>query len=303
MSAVANNPADTGVVEHYQSEYARLIGELTSDPLRDERKAALERFAATGLPTKRVEAWKYTDVRPIAKRSYDNVQPAPAVTAEQIDELRFGNLDCYECVFVNGRFNPELSRLGELANGVTIRSLAEALADTDSGIEAQLGQCLKENLSAFTDLNTAFMQDGAVLEIAKGVRADKPIVLLYVDTATEVPSACHPRTFVTLGQGAEATLVESYLGLDDTSENLTNQVTEIELADNASLDHYKIVLGSQAGFHVGSINVRQARDARYESHSLALGGKLTRTDINTRLEAEQIVMGKLPQTEQISEFV
>ncbi len=286
MNAVANNPAETDVVEHYQSEYARLIGELTSDPLRDERKAALERFAATGLPTKRVEAWKYTDVRPIAKRSYDNVQPAPAVTAEQITELRFGNLDCYECVFVNGRFNPGLSRLGELASGVTIRSLAEALTDTDNGIEAQLGQCLKENLSAFTDLNTAFMQDGAVVEIAKGVRADKPIVLLYVDTATEVPTASHPRTFVTLGQGAEATLVESYFGLDDTSENLTNQVTEIELADNASLDHYKIVLGSQAGFHIGSINVRQARDARYESHSLALGGKLTRTDINTRLEAE-----------------
>ena len=286
MSAVANNPAETDVVEHYQSEYARLIGELTGDPLRDERKAALERFAATGLPTKRVEAWKYTDVRPIAKRSYDNLQPAPAVTAEQIAELRFGNLDCYECVFVNGRFSPELSRLGDLASGVTIRSLAEALTNTDNGIEAQLGQCLKENLSAFTDLNTAFMQDGAVIEIAKGVRADKPIVLLHLDTTTEVPTASHPRTYVSLGPGAEATLVESYLGVDDTSENLTNQVTEIELADNACLDHYKIVLASQAGFHIGSINVRQARDARYESHSLALGGKLTRTDINTRLEAE-----------------
>ncbi len=286
MNAVVNNPAEPAVVEHYQSEYARLIGELTSDPLRDERKAALERFAAVGMPSKKVEAWKYTDVRPIAKRSFDNLRPAPSVTAARIADVRFGNLDCYECVFVNGRFNAELSNLGELGSGVTVRSLAGALTDQDSGIKAQLGQCLKENLSAFTDLNTAFMQDGAVIDIARGIKADKPIVLLYLDIATDVPTASHPRTFVTLGQGAEATLVESFIGLDDESENLTNNVTEIELADNANLDHYKIVKGGQKGFHIGSINIRQARDAQYESHSIALGGNLTRTDINTRLEAE-----------------
>lgn len=281
MNAVVENP-----VEHYQSEYARLIGELGQDPLRDERKAALERFAATGLPTRKVEAWKYTDVQPIARRNFDTLQPAPEVTAEQVEKIRFAQLDCYELVFVNGRFNSQLSKLGELASGITIRSMAEALADPDSGIEARLGQCLKENLHAFTHLNTAFMQDGLVIDIARGVQADKPIIVLYLDSATEIPTATHPRSLVTLGQGASATLVESYIGLDDTSENLTNNVTEVELADNARLDHYKIVQGGDKGFHVGSINVRQARDSHYESHSLALGGNLTRTDINTRLEAE-----------------
>ncbi|MDZ7735273.1 MAG: Fe-S cluster assembly protein SufD [Gammaproteobacteria bacterium] len=286
MNAAVDNPTEPGVIEHYQSEYARLIGELSHDPLRDERKAALERFAATGLPTRKVEAWKYTDVRPIAKRSFDNLQPAPAVDDEQIKELRFGNLDCHELIFINGRFNAELSRLDELASGIRVRSMAAALAEQSSGIEDRLGRCLKENLHAFTDLNTAFMQDGAVIEIDHGVNTDKPIVLLYLDSATEVPTASHPRTLVTLGQGAGATLVESFIGLDDTSENLTNNVTEIELADNSRLDHYKIVQGGLKGFHVGSINVRQGRDSHYESHSLALSGNLTRTDINTRLEAE-----------------
>ncbi len=286
MNAVANNPAESGVIEHYQAEYARLLGELSGDPLRDERKAALERFARTGLPNKRVEAWKYTDVRPIAKRNFNNTQAAPEITAAQVADIRFGDLDCYELVFVNGRFNSKLSRLGNLAEGISVRSLASALADKDSAIEAQLGQCLVENIHAFTELNTAFLQDGAVIEIARDTQADKPIVLLYLDSATEVPTACHPRTFVTLGQNTSATLVESFIGLDDESENLTNQVTEIRLADNSHLNHYKITQGSGKGFHVGSINVKQARDSRYESHSLALGGNLTRTDINTRLEAE-----------------
>lgn len=282
MNAVVQNDP----VEHYQSEYARLIGALVNDPLRDERKAALERFAATGLPSRRVEAWKYTDVQPIAKRNFDNLQPAPQISPEQLETIRFGDLDCYELVFVNGRYSSDLSRLGKVASGITIRSLADLLADKDSGIEARLGQCLKENLHAFTHLNTAFMQDGAVIEVARGVQADKPIVILYLDSATDVPTASHPRTFIALDQGASATLVESFIGLDDESENLTNNVTEIRLDDNAQLDHYKIVQGGDKGFHVGSINVRQARDTHYESHSLALGGNLTRTDINSRLEAE-----------------
>ncbi|MCS3902136.1 Fe-S cluster assembly protein SufD [Methylohalomonas lacus] len=281
MNAVVNNP-----VEHFQSEYARLIGELDNDPLRDERKAALERFAATGLPTKKVEAWKYTDVQPIAKRHFNTTQAAPPIDVGQVDAVRFGDLDCHELVFVNGRFNAQLSRLGDTASGISIRSLAAALADSDSGIGARLGHCLGENTHAFTELNTAFLQDGAVIEVARGVQVDKPIVLLYLDTATDTPTACHPRTFVSLGENAAATLVESFAGLDDSSENLTNQVTEIDLADNARLDHYKIVQGGGKNFHIGSINARQARDSRLESHSLALGGNLTRTDINTRLEAE-----------------
>jgi len=281
MSAVVNKPVESDVVQHYQSEYARLIGTLSQDPLRDTRKAALERFAAAGLPTKRVEEWKYTDVRPIAKRSFDHLQPAPHVTAEQIANIRFGELDCHEVVFVNGRFHAGLSRLHE-GDGISIRSLAESLTD----VGERLGRCLKLNLHAFTDLNTAFLQDGAVIEIDRGAQADKPIVLLYLDTAGEAPAAAHPRTLVRLGEGAGARLVESFVGFDDESENLTNAITEIELAANARLDHYKIVQGSTKGFHVGGIHVRQDRDSHYESHSLALGGNLTRTDINTQLEAE-----------------
>lgn len=286
MSAVANNPVEPGVIEHYQAEYARLLGEIGNDPLRDERKAALERFAQTGLPNRRVEAWKYTDVQPIAKRNFNNTQPAPQITAAQVAEIRFGDLDCYELVFVNGRFSAGLSRLGDLVKGITIHSLADALANESSGVEVQLGQCLVENIHAFADLNTAFLQDGAVIEIARNVQVNKPIVLLYLDSATEIPTASHPRTFITVGQNASATLVESFIGLDAESENLTNQVTEIKLDDSARLDHYKITQGSDKAFHIGSINVKQARDSHYESHSLALGGKLTRTDINTRLEAE-----------------
>ncbi len=286
MTAAVNNPVRNDPVEHYQSEYSRLLGELGDDPLRNERKAALERFAAAGLPTRRIEEWKYTDVQAIAKRPFDTLLAPTAIDTEKIENLRFSELDCHEMVFINGRFNAGLSRLDSLAEGITIRSLASALADGGSGVDARLGRCLNNSMHAFTDLNTAFMQDGAVIEIAPDIQLEKPIVLLYLDSATQVPSANHPRTYVRLASNAAATLVESYIGLDDESENLTNSVTEIELEDNTRLEHYRISQESLKSFHVGGIHVRQARDSRYESHALALGGKLSRTDINTRLEAE-----------------
>lgn len=287
MNTAVTNPGDPRVTEHFQSEYARLIGQLdqTDDPLRDERSAALARFARIGLPSRRVETWKYTDVLPIARRRFDGLQAVPTLRPEQIESLRFSELDCHELVFVNGHFNRELSRLKNIDPKINIRSLAEALADGND-IDVRLGQCLKENLSAFTELNTAFVRDGVVIDIGNSVQVNKPIVLLYLDCTAERPGACHPRTLVNLGENASATLVESYIGIDNEAENLTNQVTEIMLADNARLDHYKITQGSAKGFHIGNISVCQGRDSYYESHSLALGGNLTRTDINVRLEAE-----------------
>jgi Fe-S cluster assembly protein SufD len=270
-------------VEHFQSEFARLHGGHAGDHLRNQREAALTRFSQTGLPTTRVEEWKYTDVRPLAKRNFGHDQ-VNGVSADQIAELRFAEHGYHELVFINGRYDAGLSRIGDLNDGVRLQSLATALQEP--AVAKRIGHCLNEaTISAFTELNTAFMHDGAWIDIPDGVVLEKPIVLLYLDKPTDQPTVCHPRTLIRLGRNAGATIVESYVGLDDRSQNLTNAVTEIELADAARLDHYKIQQASLNGFHVGRIDVSQGRDTYYESHSIALGASLARTDINTQLEA------------------
>lgn len=275
--------AATSPVEHFRSEFNRLSAEFSNDPLRAEREAALTRFTRTGLPDTRVEEWKYTDVRPLAKRNF-SLAAGNGVTAQRIASLRFAEQGYHELVFVNGRFSTELSHVGNPADGVHLQSLAAAVQDPE--VARQIGQCLdRDTASAFAELNTAFMQDGAWIDIPSGIELATPIVLLYLDTVTDEPSVCHPRTVVRLGRGASATIVESYIGLDDEARNLTNAVTEIGLDDNARLDHYRIQQESLKGFHIGRIDVHQGRDSHYESHSIALGGSLARTDINTRLSA------------------
>lgn len=275
--------AASSPIEHFQSEFNRLSSEFNNDPLRAKREAALARFSESGLPTTRVEEWKYTDVRPLTKRNF-SIAAGNGVTAQRIASLRFAEQGYHELVFVNGRFDAGLSRVDNLVEGVRLQSLAEVMQEPE--VAKQIGRPLNESVtSAFTELNTAFLRDGAWLDIPDGIELDTPIVLLYLDTAADEPTVCHPRTVIRLGRGAVATIVESYIGLDSQTQNLTNAVTEIELADGARMDHYRIQQENNSGFHIGRVDVLQGRDTHYESHSIALGGSLVRTDINTQLAA------------------
>ncbi|MEX0950815.1 MAG: Fe-S cluster assembly protein SufD [Gammaproteobacteria bacterium] len=280
MSAVLSN------VDHYQTEHARFLKEARQPGLNLLRKAAFQRFAEAGFPVPRQEAWKYTDLRALTKQSFVLKHDA-AVSVEKIDGVRFAQMDCHELVFINGRFHAELSRLGELPAGVRIQNLADC-PEPDALVKA-LNQSLVDVVdNSFTDLNGAFIDDGVWVNVPANTQLDKPIVVLYIDAAGTDSSTRmqHPRNLIQIEQGAQATLVESYIGLDDNAGNLTNAVTEIALADNARLDHYKIQQESLKGFHIGSIHVHQQRDSDYRSHSLALGASLSRTDISIRLLGE-----------------
>ena len=245
------------------------------------RRLALEQFAASGFPSRHEEEWKYTNVEPLARHRFEAPAHPAAVSAERLAALGFG-ADAPEqlLVFVDGHFAPALSRLGALPGGASVASLAEVLSRAPARVEPYLAGAAPA--SAFVALNTAFAAEGAFVHVPRGVALEAPIRLLYLSASAD--AVTHPRTVVVLEDGAQASVLEHYAGPDGTVY-FSNTVTQAVLGANASLRHYKLQQEGDQAFHVAAIDVRQGRDSRYGSHSLALGGALARTDLGVRFEA------------------
>jgi Fe-S cluster assembly protein SufD len=203
--------------------------------------------------------------------------------------------------FVNGVYSEEHSNISDVPAGVSIENMSTALAKDKDLLAKHLAQYADNNISPFTALNTAFIQHGTYINVPKNTVLEKPITVFYLakDNGQENGKAfaSHPRNLIVMGEHAEATLIESYIGLDDANY-FTNAVTEVSLSASAILKHYKIQQESLNAYHIGNLNVMQDKDSRLQSNSVSLGGSLVRNDIHGQLAAEgaEIIMDGLYMT-------
>ncbi len=126
------------------------------------------------------------------------------------------------------------------------------------------------------------MADGAFVYVPVNTVLKDPIHLLFLSTNQAEPVISVPRSFIVLEDGSQASIVESYAGLE-SGLYFTNSVTEIHVGENCTVDHYKLQRESDAAFHMANVQVIQDRDSSYSSHSLSLGGSLVRNNINVLL--------------------
>jgi len=270
--------------------YVAAFEELTSDSatpswVQSMRRAAFDRFATLGFPTTKNEDWHYTSVSPIADQEFVLLAAKSGdVRQEELAAFQFGATGWYTMVFVNGRFAPELSDISKLPNGVKVWDLARAWTSAPHVVD-RIGKLSPYDTQSFTALNTAFMLDGAVVQIAKEVEVDRPIHLLFVTDATAAKGMMHPRNLILVGRHAKATVIESYVSTSDAMY-FTNAVSEVSLGEGATLRHYKMQREAARAFHVGTIEAHQARDSHYVSFSLSTGAALSRTNIYTTLDGE-----------------
>ena len=282
-------------IQNYLSDFDQL---QTNDWFAKNRKTALNLFKETGFPNTRQENWKYTDVRPIARKSFSNINDQKTtVSPDNVNAIRFSDLDCIELVFINGIYSAEHSHINELPANVVVENLADVLVTDNKLLEKHLSQYADNKISPFTALNTAFIQHGTYINVPDNVVIERPINLLFLSKENPSPFATHPRNLIIMGNHAQATIIESYIGLDEANY-FTNAVTEISLSENAALKHYKVQQESQRAYHIGNLNVMQNKDSKLESHSIALGGSLVRNDIHGQLadEGAEIIMNGLYMT-------
>ena len=268
----------TGVLEirdHFQSEFDRAARKLPG--FGAVRKAAMERFAALGLPTGSEESWRFTDITPIAETPFKPVT-RPGDPA-RVADLAHGPLQACQIAFVDGQHAPRLSK-AELPAGVTVEPLPFRNAD----LEPYLAKVAPLDGRAFTALNTAFMRDGAYIRVGKGVRFGTPIHILFLSTDRGAPYVTHPRVLIVAEEGAHVSIVESFVGISGVY--LTNAVNEISIADGATVEYTRVQRESHHAYHVAALQVRQARQSVFKSHSIALGAAISRMDTGTELAGE-----------------
>ena len=270
------------------SNFARLEKALPSNgAVHRLRKTALKRFRELGFPTLRNEDWRFTNAASLAKIPFqlslpDSDEPAAKLS---VDEISPNLGDCHRIVFVNGHYAAELAATGKLPADVQVRSLANALSEDPDQLEPHLAQYAKYQNHAFTALNTAFVQDGAFISIAPGVTVDKPICLLFVTTGTGEGKVAHPRNLILVGAGAQASLVEAYVGLEE-GVYFTNAVGEILVGEKAIVEHVKLQNESREAFHVALLQVHQKASSTFSTHYIGRGGSLVRNEVRNMLAGE-----------------
>ncbi len=284
--AVQSEAAAMPVAERFDDRRAELpgAGDAWADGLRAEGIAA---FRALGVPDRRTEAWKYTDVRKLAALDY---APAP-VHSNGVSQGLTSEIEAAvgpRLVFVNGHFRADLSSTDGLPDGATVESTATLLAGGDALLTEHLGRVTEASGHPFLGLNTALMQDGVVVHLAPGVVVEQPIrVVFLTDLETDAAAIAHPRNLVVAEDNSQATLVEIHRGVDGASY-FTNAVTEVSVGAGARLHHYKLQDEGDAALHLANLQVRLGRDATYDNFILSLGARLARNDIGATLAATGI---------------
>ena len=246
--------------------------------LKTLRSAALERVGTLAVPTTHDEAWRFTSIAALTRTSLHAVNTPTALVLTDIARWAIPEA-AQRIVFVDGVHAPQLGT-NVSADGVTVRTLAQALVSHPAAVMQHLGQHAPDPQQRFTAQNTANLCDAAVVIAPRNAVTSAPVHLLFVATQPDVNS--YARTLVIAEEGSALTFIEDYVALTDGAY-LTNSVTELSIGANTQVQHIRLQRESQQAFHIARCALTQAQDSHYHSISIALGAEISRLDTTAQL--------------------
>ncbi len=249
--------------------------------LGELRRRAIAAFEARGFPTSKDEDWKYTSLGGLAETRFRRVVASASTPPTTLHRDPFAALGAHRIVLVDGRFN---SALSQPPPGLHADSLAQVLRDRPDAVAPHLGKIANAETNPFTALNTALFEDGVHIDVPRGWVGKDTVNIVHVTTQATQPTVAHPRTLVTVGENAEASLIETFVDETD-GVHFTNPVTEVRLGPGSRLDHYRLQHEGPEAYHIGTLAVAQGRDSRYANLNASLGGRLARLDVDVDFQA------------------
>ena len=286
---VIKTAAEQGLAEAYAGARETLPGAGSVKSLRED---AFQTFEAQGLPHRRVEEWKYTDLRALM-RDAKPLAPLPDAAAEtraMSAAAYLATVAARRIVIVDGVYSAGLSDLADLETGLSIGSLAQALAAGDAGVIERLSRPSAMAQDPAYALNTAMMSDGVVISVADGAAVERPIHLVFVTTQGR-PVSVFTRTLVTIGQAAKASLIESHES-GDGFEHQVNHALDLSVADKARFDHVKIGRDGDRTLHVATLIAQIGADAYVNDFTFTAGSAVTRYDVTIGYALDDIAAGR-----------
>lgn len=267
--AVAKNETGRPLSDSFAIARDRLPGAA------EARRAAFEAYERTGLPNRRIEDWKYTDLRALMREVLP-LAPAPdaaalkgAAAALKLQAVKGAR----RLVLVDGVFAPKLSELEGLEKGLTIRTLRDVLEAGDAALQAQLFSL--DSANPMIALNSAMMTDGVVIEVANGVVLTQPLQVVHIASGA-TPAAMFTRSMLRLGKDAAATLVESYIAAAGAKTYQVHDSLVVAIGDNSRLDHVRLVEDSREAFNISSAVVTLGAHAHFNTFGMVSGGSVSR---------------------------
>ena len=257
------------------------------------RKAGISSFLEQGFPTLKDEDWRFTNVAPIAKRSFKPIfSPARKdISRADIQRFAFSRVECSRLVFIDGHycqgFSPHLTpELDESeVEDLHVGCLRGGLSSCRGKIEKHLGRYASLERNPFAALNLAFFHDGAFIHIPDGTVIHDPVHLVFISTSREAGATSHPRNLIVVGANSKVTVIESHVSLGGAAY-FTNAVTELVAGDRAEVELIKLQDEAADAFHIATIQGHFGRTSNVRVHSFALGARLSRNNIRAQLAGE-----------------
>lgn len=283
---VIKTAAETALAQAFADARPHLPG---NGAIGAKRAAAFDVFAREGLPNRRVEDWKYTDLRALMRDAKQLASPPDAAAKAQAKSAGalVGDIEARRLVFVDGAFVAELSDLAALEPGLTIGSLANALADNDPTLASHLGKLAPASDVAVA-LNTALMGDGAVIRVAANATIERPLHLVFA--SSDKPAASVVRSLAVVEPGARVMLIESHEGPPACGYQV-NAALELFAGDGAHVDYVKLIGEGDDALHVSTLAAAIGGKARFNAFTFVAGGAVVRNQIFLNFDGEETVAG------------
>ena len=262
-------------------ETARQAEILGSSSLKDQALAVLPEM---DIPTRKWEAWKYTNLKPLTTQDY---QYAGSLSIKHIASFQIPNLITDRLVFVNGVFSEELSLIKYNEGALVVQPLSELDQIGKEVYEAHAGKYVATDSDIFSALNAAYCKDGVLVYIAQGKAAKAPVHLIHLTGSGQSTLTQHRNLFV-IGENAEAKVIETFHSLSKDTSSFRNAVNEISIGPNAGLEYVRLQLEADSASQVDTTLVHQADDSRCAIFTLTLSGGLVRNNLDIKLDGENI---------------
>ena len=263
--------------QHIDDYLDRFVAQTPTGFSELRQQAALD-LQHYGFPALKTESWKYTNAAPLLKQVYQTAED------RHIDKKDIASLllaDTHHIVFVNGFFHAELSNIDDPE--LTILPLDIAIAD--KRVKSYFGRAIPMQQTGFTALNTLLFPQAYLLQINAAI--SKPVQMLHIAVDLNAETAIHQRHLIILAENASVDLMQQHVSWRSSSAYWRNSASEIFLAADARLNHYKLQCEAKEAKHTDFISIEQAENSVCYNFNLDLGGQLVRNDLQTKLCAAQ----------------
>jgi Fe-S cluster assembly protein SufD len=270
--ALAKTDSGRALGEVFALARTRLPG---TGKVADTRRQAFEAYERIGLPHRRIEDWKYTDLRVLMREVLPlAAAPDAAALTRASAALKLHSIDgVCKLVLVDGVFAPKLSELSKPEPGLRIRTLREVLEAGDVVLHAQL--FAPDTVNPMVALNSAMMTDGLVIDVADGAVLTEPLHIVHVASGA-APAAMFTRSLLKVGKSAGATLVESFIAADGAKIYQAHDALIVAIGDGARLDHVRLIEDSREAFNISSSVVTLGAKAHFNTFGMTTGCSVSR---------------------------